>query len=114
MELVYEFDQNGAMTDAHFEGLDGCEQVSSVKEALSLMKIRNPAVSFSEGAKAGVYNDVPDEEYQPMFQAVKCVSSLWRYKDAPEGSPNQLEMNALMLLANAVELVSRLNAQLRG
>ncbi len=113
MELVFDFDEGCSMTSVRFDGLDGCEPVTSVKEALGMMKIKNPAVSFSYDAMNGLYNDVSDEEYQQMLDTVKCVSSLWQHKDAPEGSSAQYEMNVLTLLSNAIELVSELNTRLR-
>lgn len=111
MELTYAFNKNCCIANVSLDGLDGCEQVASVKEALNMMKIKNPAITFADHAKAGMYNDVSDEDYQRMLNTVKCVSSLWQYRDAPEDTRPKSEMNALMLLVNAVELISRLNAQ---
>ena len=47
MELIYEFDPSQRIVNARFEGLDGTESVTSVKDALCLLKIRNPAVKFA-------------------------------------------------------------------
>lgn len=113
MELAYKFAQDGTISNVHFEGLDGCEPVRSVKEALDLMRIVNPAVAFAEDTRAGRYNDVSDEDYKLMLDAVKCVSSLWQYQGAMPDKKKEFQMNPLMLLANAVELLSQLDALLR-
>jgi len=77
-----------------------------------MMKIKNPAASFSYDVMNGLY-DVSDEEYERMLDTVKCVSSLWQYNDALAGSSAQYEMNALTQLTNAIELISELNTRLR-
>ena len=88
-------------------------EMSDMKEALNMLKIENPAVSFSNDFRNGVYGDVSEEERQLMRDTVKCISSLWQYKDVPEGISAQHEMSVLLPLINAVELVNRLYAQLR-
>lgn len=87
MDLTFDFDQRQGITGAHFDGLDGAEPVYN-----------------------GVYRDVPDAEYQRMIGTVKYISSLWRYADEPGDSAPRGEMNALTLLANALEELSQLNA----
>ena len=96
-----------------FEGLTGREYVSSTKDALNVMKIRNPALKFSDDAKAGCFNEMTDAEYKRMLEMVKCLKSLWSYPDASEDDGNAVEMSVLMLLANAIRLISRQNAKLR-
>lgn len=64
MELLFDFEQRQGIANAHFEGLDGTESVTSVKDALRLLKIRNPAVNFANAAKHGAYDDVSDAEYK--------------------------------------------------
>lgn len=109
MDLIFEFDLHQGITNVRFDGLDGSEDVASVKEALDLMMIRNPALTFSEAACNGAYNDVPDAQYKRMLETVKYLSSMWRYMDEPRETPPKCEMNALMLLANAIEALSQLN-----
>ena len=111
MRLKFTFAEDYSITDAYFDGLDGYEPITSLKEALNMMKIENPAVSFSDDFRNGVYGDVSGEERRQMRNTVKCISSLWQYKDVPEGISAQYEMSVLMLLINAVELISRLNAR---
>lgn len=110
MKLKYDFDDDSSLKGVAFDGLTGCEYVISTKDALNVMKIHNPAMDFSQDAKGGLYDEVSDEEYEQMLYTVKCVKELWRY---PGDSGVREEMNILMLLANAIELISRQDVQLR-
>lgn len=111
MELAYDFDKNGNIVNVRFEGLDGRERVTSLKQALTVLQVRNPAVAFTENVKSGLYDHVSDEEYERMLHTVEAVSLLWRYKeDQQEDKSTQLSMNALMLLANAIETIGRQSA----
>lgn len=112
MELHYKFNKDYSMENVVFDGLNGREYITSTKDALNLMKIKNPALAFCEEAKAGLYDSISDEEYQQALDTIQCVKSLWRYPGEAEGT-SRTEMNILMLLANAIELVSRQNAELR-
>ena len=115
MELSYEIHEDGSVINARFEGLNGCERVTSVKQALNVMKVENPAVRFARDAKAGMYDNMSDEEYVRMLRAVECISMLWRCDgDEPADKSTRTEMNALMLLANAIETISRQNVRLHG
>lgn len=109
MDLLYDFDSRQGLTRVRFDGLDGGERVTSVKEGLNLLKIRNPAKTFSEAVRGGAYNDVPDEEYRRMLETIKYLSSMWCYMDEPGETPPKGKMNALMLLANAIEALSQFN-----
>lgn len=53
MDLIFDFDRCQGITNARFDGLDGSEDVTSVKEALGLLKIRNPAIAFAEAVSNG-------------------------------------------------------------
>lgn len=114
MELIYDVTSDGSVINAHFAGLTGCEPVTSIKQALKLLQIENPAIVFTKSAKAGVYDHISDAEYYRMLDTVECIALLWRYDgDTPEDKSTQQSMNALTLLANAIELISQLHAQLR-
>lgn len=76
MELIYEFDPSQRIVNARFEGLDGTESVTSVKDALCLLKIRNPAVKFAETVQSGGYNDTSDAEYERMLNTLEFISGL--------------------------------------
>lgn len=106
------FQDDSSLSGVTFSGLTGREHVTSIKEALNTLKITNPAITFSEGTETGLYNDAPDAEYGAMLETVRCIRNLWRYPDDPPGV-TQPEMNALALLANALELVSRQDVELR-
>lgn len=117
MQLKYKFGTDGLMTDAWFAGLNrsGSERVTSVSEAITRLRVENPAVTFSRAAKAGLYNKVSDEEYDSMLRSINCISVLWRYKgDKPADKTTRKEVNVLTLLANAIELLTRQNIQLKA
>lgn len=115
MELSYEMREDGSVVNTCFEGLNGCERVTSVKQALTMLKVKNPAIRFAEDAKAGRYDSVSDEEYERILSTVECISLLWRYDgDEPADKSTRQEMNVLMLLANAIETISRQNVRLRS
>lgn len=107
MDLIFDFDPHRGITNVRFVGLDGTEDVRSVKEALGLMRIRNPAMSFTEAVKTGTYDDLSDEDYARLLKAVEYLSFMWRCQDEPGESPRKREMNALTLLANALEALGR-------
>lgn len=111
MDMGFDFDQRQGLANVGFHGLDGTESVTSIKDALRLLKIRNPAVNFANAVKHGAYNDVPDAEYKRMLDTMTFISELWRYPDDPGEAPQKSEMNALMLLANAIEALSTFNVQ---
>lgn len=94
----------------NFEGLNGCETVRDMKNALELLKIDNPKRTFQERVRAGEFDDTPEDEYRQIVDAVEFVATLWRYPDVQMGELAQPEMNVLMLLANAIEMCSKLNA----
>ncbi len=111
MDLVFDFDGRQGIVNVRFDGLDGSESVTSVKDALALLKIRNPAINFAEAARSGTYDKVSDAEYHRMLETIEFLQKLWRYKDEPEDAPTKYEMNPLMLLANALETLSTFNVQ---
>ena len=111
MDMIFEFDQRQGLTRVRFDGLTGTESVTSVKGALDLLKIRNPATTFAEAVQALKYDNVPDEEYIRMLETIKFLSTMWRYTDDPGDAPQKYEMNVLMLLANALEALSQFNVQ---
>lgn len=110
MTMDFKFDEYGSLEHITFRGLNGCETVRDLKNALELLKIENPLRSFQDRVRAGEFDNTPDDEYEQITSTMKFVSSLWRYPDVPEGESTQSEMNVLMLLANAVEAASKLNA----
>ena len=113
MEVTYRFSDDFSVEDVVFEGLSGLEYVTSTKDALNVMKLRNPAVDFSRNAKEGVYDELSDDEYQQALDTIKCISDLWRYPGESGEDSAKYEMNVLSLLANAIELISRQDVELR-
>lgn len=110
MTMNFQYDDYGSLEHITFHGLDGRESVGNLKNALEQLKIDNPMRSFHDRLKAGEFDNIPDDEYLQIADAVKFVSSLWRYPDAQIGELAQPEMNVLMLLANAIESASKQNA----
>lgn len=114
MELKYELDGDGNIVNARFEGLTGCESVTSIKQALGLLQVENPAVTFTKAAKSGLYDRTPDREYYRMLSAVEAISLLWRYEgDQPKDKSTQSRMNVMTLLANAIEMISKMYLLIR-
>lgn len=113
MEATFTFTQDYAVENMVFEGLTGREYVTSTKEALNMMKVKNPVVNFRDQAENGEFDDLTDEEYQQALDTIRCVGSLWRYPEAGKDDTTRYEMNVLTLLANAIELVTRQDVELR-
>ena len=114
MELKYDVNSDGIIVNAHFNGLTGCERVSSLKQALELLKVENPALIFMKDVKDGVYDHFTDADYNRMLSAVEAISLLWRYEgDLPEGKTTQPSMNVMTLLANAIEMISKMHLLIR-
>ena len=114
MELKYDVTDDGKIVHARFNGLDGCEHVTSVKQALELLQVENPAVTFTKAAKSGLYDRTPDREYYRMLSAVEAISLLWRYEgDQPKDKSTQSRMNVMTLLANAIEMISKMYLLIR-
>ena len=107
MDLVFDFDSRQGITNVRFDGLDGSESVKTVKEALNLLKIRNPFMAFSDDVQEGKYNSVPDAEYNRMWNTMRFISSMWHYPDELGEATQKEEMNVLMLLANTIEALSQ-------
>lgn len=112
MKMDFNYDNYGSLEHITFEGLNGCESVRDMKNALELLKIENPKRTFQARVRAGEFDTTPEDEYLQIVDAVDFVATLWRYPDAKVGELAQPEMNVLMLLANAIELASKQNATL--
>ena len=107
MKMNYSFTEDFCMKDITFEGLSGQEFAGSLKEALGILKIENPVAGLREDLKKGRYKD---EEVEPVLGVVRLISSLWQNPGRGFWSNAEEEMNILMLLAAAFELISRLQA----
>ncbi len=112
MDMVFGFGGDSSLEGVRFDGLTGHEYVMSTKDAVNVMQVRNPAIAFCQDTEAGAYDEVPDEEYAQMLYTVKAIERLWRRPGETEDSARS-EMNVLMLLANAMELISRQDVELR-
>ena len=103
MKMNYRFTEDFCMEDVSFEGLSGQEFAGSLKEALGILKIENPVAGLREDIKKGRYKD---EELESVLEVVKRISSLWHNPKKQSSSKEEGEMNVLMLLAAALELIS--------
>ena len=116
MNLEYKTGRDFLLSDIRFDSsLTGCEDVTSTKPALELMKIRNPSTAFTNDAKRGAFDHLDETEYKALLDMVACICRLWKYPDEelPDGKSTRPELNPLMLLANAIELISIQHAALR-
>ena len=114
MQLKYKFSADGLMTDIWFDGLDESEPVTSVSQDMTKLRVKNPAVVFTEEAKAGVFDEISDEEYYSLLSSIECIAMLWRYTgDKPADKSTRMEVNVLTLLANAINLLTQQNIQLK-
>ena len=110
MTMNFKYNEDGSMEHITFQGLNGSEFSGNLKSALELLKIENPVIAFNDKVKAGECDNMSDDEFAKLLNAMKFVSSLWRYPDAKEGEAENREMNVLMLLANVIEVASRQQA----
>lgn len=110
MKMNYRFTKDFYMEDISFEGLSGQEFAGSLKEALGILKIENPAAGLLEDIKKGRYKN---GELEPVLEAVKLISSLWHDPEKEPSEGGEKERNIIMLLAAAIELISRLQAELK-
>ena len=114
MQLKYNFGANGLMTDIWFDGFDENERITSVSQAMTKLRVRNPAVDFTEEVKSGLFDEVSEEEYYSMLSSIECIAMLWRYNgDRPADKSTRMEVNVLTLLANAINLLTSQNIQLK-
>ena len=109
MKLSYQVKEDFTLQDVGFTGCSGLEPVNNVKEALEVLRLENPAVAFTEAAKAGKFNDMDDLDYRWLLSSIKCISGLFHYPDAPSDGKAEARMNVLTLLDNAIQELTRMN-----
>ena len=113
MQLKTKLGAGGNITGVWFDGLSGPEHVTSVSQALTKLRVKNPAVVFREDVKAGLYDKLSGVEYDSLLRFVECIAKLWRYKgDKPADKSTRTEVGVLKLLANAIEMIHEQNIQL--
>lgn len=105
MELKFDYSESGRVINLRFEGLTGCEQVSSVKEALNVMQIKNPAIAFTQDVRAGLFDSMPEQAFEQMLGDVGRVARLWRNLEEQTDKPTRQQINPLALLLNAMETI---------
>ncbi len=80
--MNFKYDEYGSLEHITFQGLNGCEPVRDLKNALELLKIENPKRTFQDRVKAGEFDNTSDDGYEQIVDAVDFAASLWRYPDA--------------------------------
>lgn len=110
MTMDFGYKEGGSLERIMFQGLNGREPARNLKNALELLRIENPMCTFHNRVRTGEFDSIPDDDYRQLVDTMKFIGSLWRYPDAKEGEDTVSEMTVLMLLANAIETVSRQQA----
>lgn len=100
MELKYEYDKNGNLSNIVLLGVNGFEAVSSVKEAVEMMAIKNTARSFTINYRLGGYANMSKEDIEKEAAVANILAELWRRLDEPDVM--QTELNIAMLLVNSL------------
>ncbi len=94
------FDLN--YNDECFTGLTICpnekENPDLLYDYAQSLKIKNPACTFSEIAKAGKFNCMSDDDYRHALELVKTVSMFFNSKP---------EANVFHVLAEAISFILR-------
>lgn len=113
MKLSYKFNPDATIREVEFTGCHGLERAGTLKEALGILQIENPAPSFMQEARAGMFHSTPYAQLDRYATTIGHISWLFRYPNEPLTSPPRPQMNALALLANAITEIARLNVLLR-
>lgn len=67
------YDDNGNVTDIVLKpGIN--EEADKLHDYSCILKVKNPALDFSEMAKAGVFDEITDEEYEKAITKIKDIS----------------------------------------
>lgn len=93
------------LTNVQFEGFDGWESARTVKDAVDLMLVDNPAKTFAQKMKGGAYENAPEACVAREAQVVNILSELWKYPN--DKNTNAPTLNVMMLLANALTLIAQ-------
>lgn len=93
-----------------FEGMKGSECCSTVKDALRLLQIENPAAVFAANYKRGMYDCTPDRFIARDAAVINYISELWHQED--DGEMIKF-VNVVTLLANSLALNIKLARELK-
>ena len=63
------------------------------------LKVKNAAISFSDMAKAGLFNDMSDDQYRSALEKIKTIGTFF---------DNKREANVFHLLAEAINYILQL------
>jgi len=101
LELKYNFNDKLDLMRIDIVGLTGCEQVATLKEAVSLLQLENPCKTFSQKAKTlGVYDGYSDAQMEKEAHIANELTKFWcHYDDAEQILPS---MNVLSILSHVL------------
>lgn len=110
MQMKYNFEpDSNTLYKVSFTGLSGGEGCHTLKEALSYLKIENPAKTFANNMKRGTYMTIPQNLVEREAFVINDISEIWKYEGDDELQP---EMNCLVLLGNALRHIAKLQQEL--
>lgn len=111
MQVKYNFvPESDELYKIRFEGMKGTEHCATVKDALRLLQIENPAASFANNMKRGMYDCTPDRFIARDAAVTNYISELWHQEDDDEMIKF---VNVLTLLANSLALNVKLAKELQ-
>lgn len=111
MQIKYSFvPDSDELNKIRFEGMKGSEHCATVKDALRLLQIENPAAVFAANMKRGMYDCTPDRFIFREAAVTNYISELWHYDEDEEMLK---DLNVLTLLANSLALNIKLARRLK-
>ncbi len=75
---------------------DESEDADTLHNYASTLKVKNAAVTFSEMARTGAFDDMSDEQYKTALEKIKTVSSFF---------DNKCDANVFHILAEAINFI---------
>lgn len=111
MQIKYSFvPESDELYKIKFEGMKGTEHCATVKDALRLLQIENPSVTFSNNMKRGMYDCTPDRFIARDATVTNFISELWHQEEDNEMIKF---VNVVTLLANSLALNVKLAKELK-
>lgn len=72
--MFFDINYKGTETPDLILRPDGREEPDKLHDYACLLKVKNPAIAFSERTKAGEFNDISDEDFMYILNQVKFIS----------------------------------------
>ena len=93
MRIEYDLDRNFLVKTLHIVPTSD-ENVDELHSIATRLYVDNPAIKFSEDAKAGLFNNYSDNEYDKCLQICKRLSLLFC---PPNGGKAEAKINLFEL-----------------